>query len=73
MTRVLPTLPTDLTKATTHDLMNYLNTKLAEREEMRTSDRCSYPVDCELSYTEWEEKLSEITTELIRRHDVGCG
>ena len=77
MTRVLPTLPTDLTKAPTHDLMNYLNTKLAEREELgstslASNNRCSYAVDCELSYPEWDEKLSAITTELIRRHDKGA-
>lgn len=53
MTRVLPVLPTDLTKATTYDLLSYLNTRLAERLEAGAED--------------YEESLSDITTELLRR------
>lgn len=58
MTRILPILPMDLTKAPTHDLLNYLNTKIAEHAEKGDDER------------DYDEKLSEITTELIRRHDV---
>ena len=55
MTRVLPTLPTDLTKASTYDLLTHLNTRLAEQAE-----------ENDFSY---EDRLSEITTELLKRHD----
>ena len=59
MTRVLPTLPTDLTKADKHDLLTYLNTKLAEQEEKGADDYY------------FDEMLSEITTELLRREEYG--
>lgn len=64
MTRVLPTLTTDLTKATTYDLMTYLNTRLAEREEEITTEDW---VESDRSY---EERLSDITTELLRRSET---
>lgn len=53
MTRVTPVLPSDLIKASTYDLLTYLNTKLAEQVE-----------ENDFSYN---DKLSEVTTELLMR------
>lgn len=53
-TRVKPVLPTDLTKATTRDLLSYLSTRLEEKQEEEDPEA-------------YEEKLSDITTELLRR------
>lgn len=81
MTRVFPTLPTDLTKARTVDLLGYLNAKLAEEEELKTAGLCQLDrgyMGCELcdsgadhyEYSQsGKEQLSDITTELLRRHD----
>lgn len=55
-TRVKPILPSDLTKARTYDLLLYLSTRLEERLEEEYPDA-------------WEENLSDITTELLRRMD----
>jgi hypothetical protein len=59
MTRVVPLLPTDLTKASTYDLLTFLNTRLAEQAE-------------ENDYG-YDEILSDITTELLSRHDRPSG
>jgi uncharacterized protein CbrC (UPF0167 family) len=78
MTRVLPVLPTDLTKASTYDLITYLNTRLAERAEFSAPCPFCEPGDaagcfhCDGSGTtscegEYEEILSDITTELLTR------
>ena len=56
MTKILPILPSDLTKAPTKDLVNYLNTRLLERQEEGNSD--------------YEELLTDITTELFRRGEL---
>lgn len=70
--RCLPTLPTDLTKARTQDLINYLDVKLREQEEVYFSwqedlqDEDHYVPPPTFEYS---EKLSDITTELLRRAD----
>jgi len=79
MTRVLPVLPSDLTKASTYDLITYLNTRLAERAELVTEcpfcepgDSASGCFHCDgagetRQEYDYEELLSDITTELLTR------
>ncbi len=77
MTRVLPILPTDLSKASTYDLLSYLSTRLAERAEAESCPCCDEATAKDCFYCngtgvvptmrEYEEKLSDITTELLMR------
>lgn len=55
-TRVKPVLPSDLSKARTEDLLSYLNTRLEEKQEEEDPEA-------------YEERLSDITTELLRRNE----
>jgi hypothetical protein len=55
-TRVKPVLPTELSQATTRDLLSYFNTRLEEKQEEEDPEA-------------YEERLSDITTELLRRNE----
>lgn len=69
MNRIVPTLPTDLTKAKTRDLIAVLDARLSGyNPEVRFEDcpTCDESVPYQ---KEFDEKLSQITTELLRRHE----
>lgn len=70
MTRTEPLLPSDLTKAKTQDLIAFLNIRLSGWNPEVRFEICG-TCETEVPYQrEFDEKLADITTELLRRYDV---